>query len=290
MASIETTIQQFPKTLKKFSEKTPKSQLEKSVKNIKALSNANPAAYSDEHIAAYLQQRAKVMYELVDQYFHAAISKEFPLLSEDIFKLKRYITIETRGRKTRVLRDDTTPDLKKHKGTPYAYYQKDRRNVSKAEIPLFAYTELFKGEHKADLGEFSFTKRSSYNTRKITHKVEATLPGAIGQNLRTAYKEALGHYFKVMAKAYSDPVIGELLLQKPEQLEPEMGAIWIPTPESLSVVTTEEVIERKPIDPAMILKARGKSYIVTTWEVDNEEPFEKYLREFSVGSLKDKLK
>ena len=50
-------------------------------------------------------------------------------------------------------------------------------------------------------------------------------------------------------------------------------------------IETEDILPPRVLDPALILEKGGKNYVITTWIAENEEPFEKYIREFTTGSL-----
>lgn len=272
-------IRDFEKTLNQYSTSSKKRDLENLLDVVERVRNQNPQVFSDDLIGKYLKDRALVMQKLVEDYFVKAMSAQFPLLSNELFELKRYLTIEKKGKQYTIISDTAEEEPKGKK-------------VTRVELPLFAYVPLFKGEHKAELGKLVKREYNSWGyDRKTTMKIFATLPGTIGTNLRQAYREALSHYHRTVADILENPAIGEVLTQKNLLSEPEMGAIWIPIPESLDLKVTEEIINKRPriVDPAMILRLQGKSYLVKTWKVDDEEPFEHYLREYSLGEIKEKV-
>ena len=282
MVSTVQAIKGFKKTLDEYCEKREDGDVEKIIFNIKKVNEYNPAVYNEKAIGEYLQKRGRILKGLVEEYFITAMSKEFPLISEDLFSLQRYLTVSGSGKKWEILSDDTDDefDLRKIK-------KKDHRiRTKKVKVPLFAYTPLFDGEHNVVLSKFS-TARGYYRT---TFKIEATLPGVIGPNLKKAYREALTHYFKTLSEMFTNPVASDIMYSEGKIAKPEIGAIWIPTPQSLNLSVTKKLIQpKKNIDPAMILSAGGGKYLVKTWRVDDEEPPERYLREFSSGSLRGKL-
>ncbi|MBU2104827.1 MAG: hypothetical protein KKF67_03580 [Nanoarchaeota archaeon] len=160
------------------------------------------------------------------------------------------------------------------------------KNTSLWQIPLFVYTPLFEGEPQVKLGEFLDSSRierrdgwEKKHNRKIC--IGAKLPGILGIDVRQAYRGALSHYFGILSAMFENPVAGDIIYQQKEILNPKIGAIWIPTPESLGISTKDELVYRKEIDPAMILRVAEKSYLVKTWNVENEEPFEQYLKMYS---------
>lgn len=286
MTSTELAIAEFLKTIERYSARIEDEQLESIVGEIDRLKQQNPAAYDEKTVARYLRDRTRTLKELVDEYFVASIANNFPLLSEDLFDLKRYLTLVRQGKTWKVVRDDTEVEEYDAKQE-----RRERNKKRRMQVPLFAYTPLFNGKHTAQLGRFQKTKKDYYgNVRRTTVTIEAKLPGSIGPSLKNAYRGALSHYFGTLSEMFSNPVAGDIIYAEGIFVQPEVGAIWIPTPESLSVSVDEKIIQRrKDLDPAMILKARGKHYLVQTWRVDDEEPFEHYLREYSVGDLKGKL-
>ena len=289
MVSTNTAIEEFSDTIRRYSTEVEENKLESIAKGIWRLRTQNPNAYDEKAVARYLKDRAVALRDLVEEYFTTSIARKFPLISSELFDLKRYLTLVREGNNLRVISDDTEMTKRKENKT---------QDIEKKTIvaPLFAYTPLFDGKHTAEIASFSKQK----NYRKKTWTFEAKLPGNVGPNLKNAYREALSHYFEVLSEMFMDPVAGDIMYAESnlgynkkridEFIRPEIGAIWIPTPESLNVKVKEELIKpRKNLDPAMILKVRRNSYLVKTWNVDDEEPFENYLREWSTGDLKGKL-
>lgn len=285
MTSTSLAIEEFPRTIEKFSTMVETKELENIVGGINKLRQQNPAVYDERAVARYLQDRATTLKSLVDEYFVNAIAHRFPLLSDELFSLKRHLTLIGLGKTWKVVRDDTEVE-------EYNTEQekKDKMRVRRIQVPLFAYTPLFDGKHTAKLGSFSRTRTDSYgDTHRTTATIEAKLPGSIGPNLKNAYRDALSHYFGVLSEMFTNPVAGDIMYAEGNIAQPEIGAIWIPKPESLNVSVDERLIQRrKVVDPAMILKVKGKSYLVQTWMVDDEQPFEHYLKEFTMGDSKGK--
>src|SRR3989344_190555 len=286
MVSTALEIAEFPKTIERYSTEVEDEQLESIVGGIDRLRQQNPSVYDEKAVSRYLQDRARTLKGLVDEYFVASIAHKFPLLSDELFQLKRHLTLVGQGKNWRVVRDDTDVEEYDEK-----HEKKEKAKVRRVQVPLFAYTPLFDGKHSAKLGSFSRQRTDSYgDTYRTTATIEAKLPGSIGPNLKNAYRDALSHYFGVLSEMFTNPVAGDIMYAEGNLAQPEVGAIWIPTPESLSVGIDEKLIQkRKDLDPAMILKVRGNSYLVQTWRVDDEEPFEHYIREYSIGDLKGKL-
>jgi len=281
MTGTAVAIKGFKKTLEEHCTRREDTDVKKIISDIEKVNTHVPAAYSEKSISEFLRKRAKILRGLVEEYFITAISKEFPLISEDLFNLKRYLTISGSGRKWEILSDDIDGEANLNK-----FKIKKPRIVKKVKVPLFAYTPLFNGEHKAVLGKIS-SKAGYYRTNI---KIQATLPGIIGPTLKKAYAGALSHYFKTLSDISTNPIISDMIYPGGKVINSEVGAIWIPTPESLNLSVTQKLIQpRKNLDPAMILSVGKRKYLVKTWQVDDEESSEQYLREFSVGDLKGKL-
>src|SRR4030042_786969 len=234
MASTELAIKEFPKIVEKYSTSIENKQLESIVESIDRLRGQNPAVYDEKTTARYLQDRAKALKGFVEEYFVASIANKFPLLSDELFDLKRNLTLMGRGNSWQVIRDDT--EIEKYDAKQE---QKEKIRKKRIQVPLFAYTPLFDGKHTATLGNFSETQ----GYRKITVNINAKLPGSIGQNLKNAYRGALSHYFGTLSEMFMNPIAGDIMYAERSTVsnkervntlaQPEIGAIWIPIPESL---------------------------------------------------------
>ncbi|MDD5192015.1 MAG: hypothetical protein PHH54_06630 [Candidatus Nanoarchaeia archaeon] len=290
MVSTSVIIQEFPQTLKQYSTKVEEKQLDGMVSGIDRLRKQNPAVYDEKSVAMYLQERSKTLKGMVEEYFIASIANKFPLISDELFQLKRHLTLKAEDKTWKVVRDDT----EREEDAENIERDEKRKIVTRRiEVPLFVYTPLFNGNHTAKLGSFTKQTGSSWSSsyKRTTVTVEAKLPGSIGPNLKNAYRSALSHYFSVLSEMFTSPAAGDIMYAEGNFAQPEVGATWIPTLESLSVnVDTKLIHKKKVLDPAMILKVKGKNYLVQTWRVDDEEPLEHYLREYSIGDLKGKLK
>ena len=294
MASTYTAIKEFEKTIDNHTLRPKQGQTEKIVKNIERVVAEMPRVYSTGKVGEYLTARAKLLTRSIEEYFGAVIGERFPLLSNELFDLKRYVSLEKHSDKKWVIVKD---DTEESKSTP-------KGQTTVIAIDLFAYSPLFNNGKedatKLKLGSFTKTKRtgsiySGYNTKRQTVSIEAKLKGDLGLNLRRTAQEALHDYFSILAEAYSKPFVGDVLLGQDVSLQeklknPEIGAIWIPTVDSLSVKATAKIIRHVVADPAMVLTVNEHKYLVKTWKMDDEEPLEAYLREFSIGSLKGKVK
>jgi hypothetical protein len=282
MVSTEVALQTFEDTLQKHSTKVSSKRLEAIVDTIEKLRTQNPAVYDEKTVQRYLVERSRTLKGLVDEYFKASIATQFPMISDQLFALKRYLTFANTGNSWRIVKDDT-----KAEDTPATVKEGKKIVTKRIEVPLFAYTPLFDGKHTAKLGRFSTTKRISYSRTVVS--IEAKLPGSMGSNLKDAYRNALSQYFGVLSEMFTNPVAGDIMYAENNIARPQVGAIWIPTVESLHVTVEQRlIVQRRQIDPAMVLRVKDDFYLVHTWKIDDEKPFEQYLKEFSMGSPKGK--
>ena len=300
MTTTLEAIEQFPQMLDKYSNRTSDREVSRVATDIGRVKDLNPPVYNSRGIEEFLRGRATHLKQLVDEYFVKSMSHEFPLIDDGLFELKRQITLVRKGKEYIAVNDVVGEEKDKPEET------KENKIVRRVvTVPLFAYTPLFEGEHKTKLGIFSRTKNrikavidsdGDINNYRYTSRqkisIEAKLSGSIGPNLKEAYRHAMQHYFSTLANMFTDTAAADIMYSEGgEFTRPVIGAIWIPTPESLNVTVTEKLIrKRKDLDPAMIITARGKKYLVQTWRVDDEEPFEHYIREFTTGDLKGKLR
>lgn len=271
------SIEQFPDKLIKSTKISDKKSVEKIISDIERIRLQNPATYDENRTGEYLKRRSQVLKELVESYFTEAMSVEFPLISDELFNLKRVLTLEYDGVKWQV----TSDDAQNTENETLNAGKIEESKIQKVTMPLFAYTPLFDGKHVSKLAEYAKDFRRT--------ELSAKLPGVIGPNLKEASRNALSHYFGILKEMFANPVASDILYSEGKFDQPEIGAIWIPTPQSINIEVKDLP---RPVnkDPAMILTARKKRYLVKTWNVDDEEPFESHLREFTTGKLEGKLR
>jgi hypothetical protein len=225
--------------------------LEGIVEAIKAVKKKKPSCYDSEYLTRFNVEQRKSLDGLLDSYFLSSFAQHYPFLCASIFGLKRYLSLAKDGK-------SVVSDTTKFSDKSYTF-----------ECPLFVSVKIngnTKRVVKLHEGKYD------YNTVKI----EATLPG-LPSNVIMSMKKANAVYHGIMAEVYGNEVLCDLVDSPPV---PEFHAIWIPTAESLNV-TIETPPKR---DPALVLAVGNRSYLVTTWEIDQEKPFEHYLREFTASN------
>ena len=65
--------------------------------------------------------------------------------------------------------------------------------------------------------------------------------------------------------------------------QPQIGILWIPSPESVKVKID---IPHKYKDPALVLEVGRDKYIIGLWDSKKEEPIESIIREWTSGAFK----
>lgn len=286
-ASHETVaaIQSFPKLVRENTVKKPPSASESLAKLKKVLTVSPRPNFNQKQLKQFFDKRAEVVEFLIDEIFISHLSQEFPLISDDLFKMKRYLLI----RSGNVLSDTTKP-VELYAPVDPNIVAKKKQKPKKIQgtvvnIPLFVYTPLpTKGP--VELASYKKTSRHSYYRRTEKTKLSTELPGEFGDKLQEKFTEAVAKTYRILATCYEK--LQSISYQEQSALGFEVGAIWIPTIESINV-KSEIKTERINLDPAMILRVRGKSFLITMWEVEDEKPIEHYIREFTTGSLKGKV-
>lgn len=249
----------------------------------KVLAATPQSGFSQKQLKQFFTKRAEVVDHLIDQYFIAHFCKEFPLIDDALFQMKRHFLL-----RAGTIISDTTKSVElfeepklNSKGKPV---KPKKIRATKIEVPLFAYVTLPATEQTVVLSNFKKTVRRGW--RRTTTKVNMStkLPGEFGVELQNIYAESVAKVYQILANCYAE--LGKIQIQGAVNFE--IGAIWIPTINSINV-KSEVKVERLNLDPAMVLKVRDKSFLITMWEVEEEKPIEHYIREFTTGSLKGKV-
>jgi hypothetical protein len=275
MSGTLTAMNEFAKTVKEHATKRvgDPEEIREKILRCKA---ANPPVFEEKEVAGFLKARAKTLKTLIGQYVLARLSAHYPVIDEKLFDLNRFLYFK----KGSLVADDTK--ARKESG-------------ARAEkVRLFAYCSL--ENPKDTLAKFSYLEggrlhpTAGYWVAKKRHTIEvtATLPKPPAEVL-VAGRKALGVYHKLVGDLLTDTELGELYDESEAAF---LAATWIPTATSLSVkIETKELPRPLPapatLDPALLLEVPPHVFLVTLWDaVDEEEPFEHYLREFSKGSAK----
>ncbi len=256
------------------------------LEHIERIKHANPPVYDETKIKTFLGQRAKSLSVLIDNYYVAKLTAQFPLLDNSIFDLKRYLTIDNGV----IVGDSTSkPD-----------HSKTKKLLQVIQTGLFVHGPM---DHtrRIEVAKYRKTQKktitlNSYGdktTRNITltTNITAAVPEA---PLATAElgRKAIGVYYGILAEILSNSTTSDLFALEET---PTLETMWIPTPHSLQftkvktikVLSVEKSIPKpQSYDPALLLKHRDRYYVVGLWDINDELPFEATLREFTVGPVK----
>jgi hypothetical protein len=231
----------------------------------------------------FFTKRAEVVDHLIDQYFVAHFCKEFPLIDDALFQMKRHFLL-----RAGTIISDTTKSVELFEELKPGSRNKKPKKIraTKTEVPLFVYVPLPATDQVVTLANYKKTTRRGW--RRTTTKVNMTtkLPGEFGLELQNIYSETVAKVYQILANCYAE--LGKIQIQG--AINFEIGAIWIPTINAINVKSEVKVERIQNLDPAMILKVRNKAFLITMWEVEEEKPIEHYIREFTTGSLKGRTK
>ncbi len=136
-------------------------------------------------------------------------------------------------------------------------------------IPLLASAELNEGS------TWTYEKSDeSHNKIKFSSKVPP-----IPKEAKERAREARADYFEALRNALRVPIIGDWLIARGHMhiYQQNLRVYWIPADEELKIE-----IEKANKDPFIISEIGGKNFLVTSWYVKGELPFQHYLEEFKI--------
>jgi len=155
---------------------------------------------------------------------------------------------------------------------------KDGEIAEKIKIPLFADAYIRDTSWEMDKEIFE-NLNPDYDTSNKEIEINSKTP-MLPKEAKEKIKGFTQDYFIVFAKAFGEPIIGDLLLGQLNGnmgmgLGPSFEIHWIPKPSEINV-------KIKPIDPDPIITSRcfGDRFLIYQWRTKDEEPYEHYLREF----------
>lgn len=284
-----TVINEFEQTIHDHAIKPRFKTVQEAAKNLHKVKVATPPLASQSQVHSFMRERAKLITQLADDALVARLSTEYTEIDPTLFELKRYLVIEldSDGKNARVIQDQTkepiNEEIPKSKKDVVDLKLPKRRIV---KTPLFVQVPLFRHEDIVNIGKYHTPGQSRYGYKtRIEVSISTKFPGSIGPNLTECYRKAMAAYHLAMSDLLKDPTIGESI-DLAHYEHPELFAVWIPTLDTISVKTTIKEVKPRVKDPAMFMKVNEHYFLLATWEVDDEEPFEHFLREYSVGKLK----
>lgn len=266
MSSTATAIADFENIVGKYKVKSdkPRNQI---VETIKHVMQTQPSAFHQKHIATFLDDRAKALNTLADDYLKTTIGEKYPYVDPAIWTLKRYMKLNLAGGAPVIVQDETV---------------QIPQEQSKAiiSVPLFAWVNLSEGQNTCQL----YKNELSNGSYKVKVEINAELPGLLGSNLRKAYRIALSDTYRVSSELLAEEGVGDVFAEKLDSLKADIICAWIPTVASLKV--KHEVVH-PPVkyDPAMFVRIKGHCFLVALWTVDDEMPLERFMREYTHGPM-----
>lgn len=185
---------------------------------------------------------------LLENYICSEFGMKYDKLSSELFSLKRIIP-----------------------------YKVDDKNL-KIKIPLFASVNLY-----AD-GDWIFkdeiTEGNGYSSKIYKINLTSKRP-PISREVKEKARIAKADYMEIFSRALRKPIVGDLLNRDSYFGNFNINIKWIPKPSELNIEV--KVIDR---DPILIAHVCNRNYLISSWNVEGEEPYEHYIREFSEGKLK----
>lgn len=258
-------LAKFGKVIKEHSSRS-QDDIGKLKAGIEKISSIVPDVVGEKQIKRFMEQRSKVITDTVHRFLITQITEKFPVIDDSLFALKREIVIDSTDKKNPVIVQDHTGQTA----------DKMQKYCQRMIVPLFAYA-LLPSEGKCVLGKIR--KYSSYGYYK-TIEVTVKIPVPLNNKLLAAEAKALGTYYAILGKAFNDISVGNALMEIDTKCE--TGVLWIPTIDSLDIKTTIEYPKR-PVDPALVLRALGRTFLIKMWTIEKEESMDYFMREFTTS-------
>lgn len=99
----------------------------------------------------------------------------------------------------------------------------------------------------------------------------------ITRDVKEKAKQVKVDYMEICSKALREQLVGDILLRNISSVAGlDLRTYWIPSPSELNIE-----MERIDKDPILVANLYNRHYLVSTWDVQGEEPFEHYVREFT---------
>jgi len=221
---------------------------------------------------------------LAEEYFRLSIGGRYDLLSRDLFGLKREVNIP----------ESSVEIIKRHE----QYKTVKFKEIDSVEIPLFAVVKYGESSwsHKGKVsGILSLTDRYGSESSEASSEEfnVGTKSPLLPQKVKQKAGEAMAFAYETCANTLKDPIMRRYLstvddLRTPEDItelvKPGLFVLWKPRLEDLEVkVEVQEPVDK---DPALLLSFNRDVYLVTLWDVENEDPLEHYIHEFKESRRK----
>lgn len=195
-----------------------------------------------------VSNRRKALLAMVREYFSLMLRDKYPELSTDILALEREVEV----------------NIDRYNGV-----EGDKK--AKFVFPVFLSATLEDTIWKRQFRSEGKDRYSTYELKVSTPVPQPTL------EVREKAKETVAYCHDLYSDALKITCLGDLLMSDPEFPNPTKAGLlvlWRPRPEDMYVEMRE--IDR---DPVLTLNWEDKLYLVTTWNVEEELPYERFLIE-----------
>lgn len=263
-------IEQFDAILRENSPKKigdPKEIMEQ----VRYAKSITPKAYDDKAISQFLKSRAKTLQDLCQQLLIAKLTALYGLVDPSLFKLKRHFVVKNKT--------VTKDQRRKSSG------RKDAGEI-RFEFPLFIYASI--DTTVVELDKQTTSHGAEWERYRTTHELSVDVP-EIPDEIKQEIPKATGAYYRILGDILMDKDLAELNLQE-GFWESTFGITWIPKTSAFNYTATDELIEKEPVlyDPALLMDIGDNTFLVRTWDIKEEEPYDHFLREFTEGAYPKK--
>ena len=283
-------INEFKKILKEYSVQPGNESSAKILEKVMEIKKIMPPTSSnDDFLKSFFQKRSQLLRTLAEAYVSLKVIEKYPKLDDKLFDLNRVFYINVASSK--IIADSaTTPADKFVDSLNLSTKQKARGRSSNGKntrisCKLFCVVNI-NSVNQVVLASYTRNNPRSYYSRTTT-RIKTKVP-TVPPNIVSKGYSAVSSYYSNISQAKNDFELDLKELLK-NITTPDLEVAWIPGLESLDISTEKmHIVTNK--DPALLMRTNTGRYLIATWNIDNEVPFDKYIREFSEGDLKDILK
>lgn len=258
---------------------TPADKIEGKFKRITA---SLPKILPERGIGDFLKKRAIAQDQIAREFFRAKMMQFLPALDESIFDLSRHITVQTIGNKTSVFADSV-----RGAHLPKAKNNQPKSSTKVIETELFIYAGIKDAGKSVEIGKYKTVTTNNWGDQyRRTVTITAKVPNLDNPEFDALQRHAASALYLTMSELLRHEQMGPYFAAHAEKIKPEFGIAWIPATGALSVKSDTKVFPApRRDDPALLMEVFGHNYVVATWDIKEEEPYEQYIREFSEGNL-----
>ena len=275
----------FPELLAKYINKTEPKDRKEIKRSLSVMNKVSIPSLTSDKLTTAIEKRTEVQKKLASEFLFSSLQDVFPLMSPEFFNLRRYFVVTTKPTdvqyKVEVTVVAETFDLenatKKQKETP---------NSSFLDIPRIQIVD--ENQIKPiQVGRTTYTGKDGYgNLRQLDLSIDVEVPSRSQSGILLLKSKAISAYYEIlgkMAKNCHMTTFAESIMKDPKQ-SPTFVIGWIPDTKALKF-SAKEIVQDP--DPALFMVVGGRHFLIGTWDIENEQSIDAYLREYSSGSMKD---